>query len=359
MRKSTLLLNGLLTLIFCIIISSCSNKSANQLKIQLSNAHPNAVYLYQTSESDNFPILIDSIKNDALDKLILFKIPAPDFKLYQLTVSPYLPSIFFINDTKGIEININLNDYKNYEIKNSKGSEELQRLHSKLFTEQQKLSNPNLLSEQRIQIQSEIQNEYLNLAMKAQNPLIALFAADNYNFENKTNELTNLGKSLILRFPENASVKNYVNKSVKIINTLQREYQPGDTLPLITVYDKVSKTEMNIPLTSKKWHIYEFFSVIKRTREELNLIRSFQQTNKEIAIYSFPAEPDSTLIYEYIKSNNVNWPHFTDYQGWHGNIIPKFYIDSVPYLFVTDQKGIILYKNIPLNIIQNVKEFQK
>lgn len=63
--------------------------------------------------------------------------------------------------------------------------------------------------------------------------------------------------------------------------------------------------------------------------------------------------PDSLQIKSYITKNALHWPHISDFKGWEGAIPIKYYIDSVPYNFLTDSNGKILLKNTSMQMIKN------
>lgn len=332
---------------------SCNGPDAkvNTIQISLKNAHPYKIYLYQLANFSNSQKLVDSTYNTSLDTFLNFKLPDPDQQIYQLIVSPYLPSIFFLNDSLNIKIDINLNDFLNYSINGSKANQDFVQIHKKIFTSQSKFSEFNLRDKERKELQQEIDNAYFDLAKNTKYPEVALFAAGNCNFDNDVEKLSNLTKLLKSKFQNDTLILEFIRLSQKYIDTKTKEYNVGDSLPSFMLKDLLTGDTITNTSPSSRIVVYDFFSVLQRKSIEndylFDLRSKFNKSN--IQIYSFPVEADSILIDQYIKSNKLEWPHFSDYLGWQGDIIPNYFIDSIPYLFVTDEHRKIIHKNIPIS----------
>ncbi len=342
-----------------IVLLGCINTANNILQIHITNSNPQKVYLYQTASFENDPILIDSISNNSLDTKIKFKIPPADQKIYQLIVSPYLPSIYFVNDTSQIEIDVDLNDFVNYKIKSGVINKDFIKLNKQIFPKLNQLSNSKITDLDSKNILSEIDSLYLDLAKNTNFPEVALFAASNLNFDGDVEKMKPLIQSFKSRFASDKALKRYIYQSEKFIDTKTKEFNLGDSLPNLKFRDIITGQNISTFTKNKNIIIYDFFSVLQRNDTELTdlreVIRKYGQDN--VKIYSFPVDPDSVLIQQYIKNSKVDWPHFSDYQGWQGEIIPKYYIDSVPYLFVTDNNGLVIHKNITIKrLFEKVKK---
>jgi hypothetical protein len=200
---------------------------------------------------------------------------------------------------------------------------------------------------------------YLELAINTKFPEVALFAASNLNFDGDVEKMIPLIQSFKSRFASDKAIKQYIYQSQKFIDTKTKEFNLGDSLPNLKFRDIITGQNISTFTKNKDIIIYDFFSVLQRNGTELTDLKEIIQIygKDKVMIYSFPVDPDSMLIQQYIKNSKVDWPHFSDYQGWQGEIIPKYYIDSVPYMFVTDNNGVVIQKNIPVRrLFEKVKK---
>jgi hypothetical protein len=340
------------SLVLIFILSTCQTNSSkkNNLVLQLKNANPEKIYLYQTAAYDEPIVLIDSTFNNLLDVNISLNIPDPNHKIYQLIISPYLPPIYFVNDTSMINIDVDLNNFVNYQIDKGDVNQEFSFLNKLIFPKSSQLTNESISFNHRNKLLFEIDSIYYDKAIHTKHAEIALFAASQCKFENQVERLNALILILQSKFSNNGQISEYVRQSKKYIDTKNKEYNIGDTIPNNVFKDLISKKTINTQQINADLIIYDFFSVLQRNQNDLNSYNDVVQHygKEKVKIFSFPVDPDSALIHEYIKNSKVDWPHISDYLGWQGEIIPKFYIDSVPYLFVTDNNGIIIHKNIPV-----------
>lgn len=344
--------------IFSVIIFSACNDSVtkeNTLTLNIKNSHPQKIYLYKLGFFENSNTLIDTFQNQDLDKSLTFHLPYPDSQIYQLIVSPFLPSVFFINDTIGLTIDINMNDYLNYEIKDSRVNRQFVNLHKKLFGIQTKLSDQNLANNEKKHLRTKINEIYYQTAISSTDPELALFAASMCNFDSGIDKLITLNENFKIKFTDSKEINKFISQTNNIIAAKTKEYYIGDTLPVSEFKNLLNKKFINTA-TTEKFQIYDFFSVLQRNHLEIEALKTL---SNHAEIYSFPIENDSLLVFDYINKNTVNWPHFSDFKGWYGDIISKYNIDSIPYLFVTDRSGVITHKNTPVNkLVKEINQYK-
>jgi hypothetical protein len=338
------------------ILSACQTQADNdtELILNVENSNPVRVLLFKLDFDGKGPQLIDSASISDLKQTLVFKIKNSKDALIQVQVNPYLPSLYVVNDSENIQLDVNVNHFISYEVMGSAASDSLSKLHSRLFPLLQRLEGEGQNKKRIDSLFAQIEKEYLHCAMTAKHPSVALFAANNCRFDQNMEGLKRLIHEFTRKFPASSIVMNYVNESKKYISTIENEFQVGDTLPVFKTKD-VHGRLIPIGAEERKYYFYDFFLTLNKTAADIKLLKELRENfaTTDVQIYSFPMDPDSLQVASFIRKHNLKWPHVSDYEAWQGEIPAKYYLDSIPYNFLTDRHGKIILKNESLDKVKN------
>ena len=84
-------------------------------------------------------------------------------------------------------------------------------------------------------------------------------------------------------------------------------------------------------------------------------LNSLYSSRKDVVFTGVCLDLDKNLFPCYINAAGMTWPHLYEHKaGWENSIVQQLEINSIPSLWVIDQKGIIRGAHIPLQEVSTL-----
>lgn len=362
----------LYVLLLLITVTACKNNNNGSFEVSgtIKNAPGKKVYLIETPLLSNQPVILDS-GTLTTDGTFALKARATDEGVYRLSIENG-PDVVLINDNDEIEVNLDVNNYKNYEISGSQASKNLRNLFNDYrkkdsaifinFKIMDSLRSGNAGDSVLQQLQSENEKAITSLNQlvknfidKTESPAAALYAMGIGSQTMPVEELKPIVDAVAKRFPEHNGIAQL--KSMFAIKAAPKN-DPGQgnsnyalmnkQAPELTMPD-VNGKMVSLSDFRGKYVLVDFWaSWCAPCRQEnphvVDAYNRFKDKNFTILGVSLDGEKEDWL--KAIKNDNLNWTHISDLKQWESSAVPAYNIDGIPFNVLLDPTGKIIASSL-------------
>ncbi len=364
----------LFLLFSAIIFFSCQSTSKPGLTVkgQLKNQPAGTkVYLEELTYSTR-----NALDSAELDSRGNFKIEEIILKngLYQLRMGS-ANGIFLVLDEKNsnVELTADTSDITNYtyKVKGSAPSEQLRKFivqtknYGESFGRAMATYKQNVNAETPDSIVKKYENELAvadstfrlyakNVADTASNPILAIFAISNLDYERDSETYDKLAARMKVQQTSIPFVQSYVQmvddqKSRSQQNEMGAKFQTGAAVPDIELQDmngnirKLSSLHGSVVLL-------DFWASWcgPCRRENPSVVKAYESyKDKGFTVFSVSLDTNKDKWIEGIKKDQLMWPdHVSDLQGWKSSVCETFGVRAIPQNYLLDKEGKIIASNL-------------
>jgi peroxiredoxin len=386
--------NVFILVAFIFILISCQknkNQGNNMVKEafvfgSMNEGSGEILYLQKMSSTGYFTL--DSTQIDSNNEFsFIINVPFPGFYALKNSGGNHIPVICYQNDT--IKTVANYFSFKQYELTGSKEVEQtcllnkqtqvfLDKLDSIAMVSNDSIDSPNYPS-----IKTELDNEYHQAYLALRNfseeflnqnkgSLVSLLALSNqlgqdffvFHPKNDFNIFIETDSLLFDNFPKNEAVLSLHQQILSLRNQitsqtkseqLQRINSPAPEIAL------PAPDGEQIKLSDYKGKIVlvDFWAswCPPCRRENPNLVKIYNQyADKGFMIFQVSLDKSADQWKKAIADDHLNWVHVSDLKYWDSEAAKLYGISSIPANFLLNKEGIIIAKNISVDILQEKLE---
>ena len=362
----------LVAAIAVIITASCQEKKHGAFVVtgEIKNAPGKKVLLMETPYANPQPVILDSATLNNKGAFTL-KGRANEEGIYRLMIENG-PEVIIINDNDKINVNVDVNDYRNYTVKGSPASENLHSLFeeyrakdSTIFSTFRKIDSIKSLPGQDSiagiwQTKNDQQVTELNNLLKdfvngSSSPAASLYALGMASQTIRAEELKSMVDASVKKFPEHsglAKVKSLLavktpppsqaentNKGYALLNQKAPELIMND----------VNGKQVTVSSFKGKYVLIDFWASWcgPCRQENPNVVAAYNQfKNKNFTILGVSLDEDKEAWQKAIAKDNLTWTHMSDLKQWESAAVQAYGFDGIPFNVLVNPEGKIIASSL-------------
>jgi thiol-disulfide isomerase/thioredoxin len=347
--------------------SSCKSNegSVSIVNFHIRYAYGQKVYLETIPLPNEKMRIIDSeiIKNG--NDRIVFKIQGDEERPYEVRVKESPLNIMFINDASPVEIDGNFLHPEQYKVQGSPGTTALNNFmqqQAALMQENRKESyildslkksgtSPGRIDSLQQKVQMGLANffrRYINFADTISSSGAFLYIFNQVDYGDNNDSLKNFIIRAAHRFPEAKRVQQLKEETLEFLKIFEEEYNVGDQLPAVELPDNTGNM-FSTSLLKGKYVFMDFWSTwcarcMAYDDEKIKAKKMFPPGKFDIVSIAYDDQTEAWK--SYIAGRKLDWHQLIDEKMWNGIAEKTFKIDSIPFNFILDPNGKVLYKAV-------------
>jgi len=354
------------SLFIFFLILSCNQENNNIISVAgtIQNGALKKIQLLSFG-NENAPIILDTTTIDKNGKYQL-KSLANGEELYAIKVDG-ANEIWFVNDTKEININADYNAYKKYEVQGSISS---QKLHQFIIIYDSLLTiKKNVLANIDTLIKNKATDSTINIAKaeeKITSSLIKDYALTSINktqspalkyfylfYAHKTkaideNEVYKLITIACNEFPLNNQLNGLKSQLYEVVKSNPKLFLINEAAANFKYVD-TSNATISLATFKGKYLLIDFWesnctNYRKQTAFEIETYKLYKDKKFEILGICF--DTLKTTWQKSIKQDSLFWTQVRDTLGLKSEIAKKYFVASVPYNVLINPQGKIIATDI-------------
>ncbi len=365
-----------------VFLISCNEEAQPKFEVEgeIKNANAKTIYLEESLLSDLRPVIVDSTQIEK-DGSFQLETLGKEESIFSLRVGESMyPFVSFVNDTKKITINADLNSKDLYTVKGSAASEamkeylqanslKVRQIYSlnRAIDSLAKLPNSDSAvaysTMEKAKAITNLKSYTSNIINDSKSPALAMFVLGSYQslaadtrfgVEGYTQEeVNNIITIQAQKFPEHASLVALDNK-IKAQPKQQEQTAPASLVnkpaPDFTLPDLNGKP-VSLSSFKGKYVLVDFWaSWCGPCRQEnpavVSAYQKFKDKNFTILGVSLdrPGQKDDWL--KAINDDQLTWTHVSDLKFWDSMVVPMYGIDGIPFNVLVDPSGKIIAERL-------------
>lgn len=338
------------------VIASCKNKEQFTLEGKLENiGEVKKVLLYKTDQ------LIDSAFVNA-DNEFKFTRSAPEADFYSLNVGERSFLVIAKNGDE-IEFNADLKDTTGkYTVKGSEDSEkiiefnEISNKYGKVFKGienefREKVSQNPTLKDSLMNVlmpvfeknMNEFSEKALKFANNNKNNLAGFYAVGVIDQTKYEAQLIKYAEQIKNNFPNNTSVKAFVQKMEGSKSVAVGQIAPDFEL------ETPGGKKVKLSDFRGKYVLLDFWASWcgPCRQENPNIVRVYNKfKTKNFTVLGVSLDENKEAWLNAIKNDNLSWTHVSDLKRWNSEIVGQYKVEGIPASFIIGPSGKIVAKNL-------------
>jgi thiol-disulfide isomerase/thioredoxin len=91
-----------------------------------------------------------------------------------------------------------------------------------------------------------------------------------------------------------------------------------------------------------------------------NVLKAYKELHpKGFEIVGISLDSDKEKLESFVKEKGMDWPQFFDGKGWKNEISSNYGINSIPAMWLVDQKGMVIDTAARANLEEKVAKLLK
>lgn len=338
------------------LVTACRSNPQSEFKVKISIAAvPNAKLILEELDINKVS-LVDSSSTDSIGNgLLTGKYGKPN--LYRLTVQD-LGKLYLVIDHDDIAIELNKDDFYNYQITGSQRSLQIKDFVQHVLNYNKDVANTFVVptsssTDTAIVTTTSTKQEntlkalhtYIKQNADTVSSLpLALFYANFLPMEEEVSYLNNFLNKLPQRFPSEAnSIKNYkdvfysnynlyVNEQKIIKDSVDQGLILNQTIKDFSAQD-IDGTVINTAQYIGKYLVIQFVGSWNDNSRYWNKQLASSAgalTNYPVQLLSIYVESDKQAFTTAVENDSLAWPQLTTYESWNCPILKSFHIVTIP-----------------------------
>lgn len=355
MKKLILIAGTLLAL------SSCQEKRYGAFTVsgRIEHAAGQKLFLQELPFNGQQPVILDSVSLTANGNFILHGMSREE-SLYRVTVENG-PDVLLVNDSKSIQLQLDVANYRAYKLEGSEASESLHKLFESYrvkdsalyltFLQLDTLHKQNasdsimaIVQEKRdgqIREVNTLVKDFINQSGSAAARYYALGMASRTMAQEDVLALANAS---VEKFREHSGLAK-----IKALLTVQKPAVPKYALlnqqaPEISMNDVTGKP-FRLSSLKGKYVLVDFWASWCRPcrQENPNVVAAFHTfKDKNFTILGVSLDKEQGEWEKAIKDDGLTWTHVSDLKFWDSPVVTQYQFDGIPFNVLLDPQGRII-----------------
>ncbi|MDE3236913.1 MAG: AhpC/TSA family protein [Bacteroidota bacterium] len=347
--------------LLALTIVSCKEKKYGAFAVsgKIEHAPSDKVMLEELPFGAQQPVVLDSTtlkKNGTFELRALAK----EEGIYLLAVQNG-PEVLLINDSKGVSVHLDINNYKSY---TTEGSEASTALHNFLaqysdyfnsltetFIKADSLQKVNasdsLVTVTNLQKEEQLKkfNTFLtNTINQSESPALRYYVLGKAFRTMQPEDIQKLANASVEKFKEHSGLikmKSLIDMQLASDPKLALMNKPA---PEISLADTSGKS-VSLSSYKGKYVLVDFWaSWCKPCRaENPNVVAAYRKfKDKNFTVLGVSLDSDKSAWEQAIQQDSLTWTHVSDLKQWESAVINPYKINAIPFNVLVDPSGKII-----------------